>query len=417
MKPQLTKKESVAAAFRAANIKGIDSHKRKLRDGADIGSKTSRRAQFIQKLWTMVNAPETAECVVWVDDGTAFTINDHDKFSTEILPFFFNHQNMASFERQMNFYSFQKMGIKEFAPSGKRFKRGSPVKFKHTYFRQDEPENLGLIVRKTCPLLHANMESELTDLNKELLTLRYERKHLESKLKSLKRFVATDQKDPAVEGMIQAARDVWNKVHAQERDAQLVNKNGATSHHLTTAEVAADADLNFTNCNRSLDGFALPELLDLDDFLAESFSSQEDVLRDRAAHVFDGSWGEIEEHLQLVGNGCNTPKRFPCKRQSSLKRSSPRKEWKPRKKLKLDDEPCRPLGIAPITLESLECGIDSFLSKDFSIQEAKLPCSWDDLYSSSPRQASKKKLGPFYFDIPHLLPEDLNVADLVSAWA
>ena len=77
MKPQLTKKESVAAAFRAANIKGIDSHKRKLRDGADIGSKTSRRAQFIQKLWTMVNAPETAECVVWVDDGTAFTINDH----------------------------------------------------------------------------------------------------------------------------------------------------------------------------------------------------------------------------------------------------------------------------------------------------------------------------------------------------
>ena len=110
MKPQLTKKESVAAAFRAANIKGIDSHKRKLRDGADIGSKTSRRAQFIQKLWTMVNAPETAECVVWVDDGTAFTINDHDKFSTEILPFFFNHQNMASFERQMNFTASKRWG-------------------------------------------------------------------------------------------------------------------------------------------------------------------------------------------------------------------------------------------------------------------------------------------------------------------
>ena len=140
-----------------------------------IGS-TSRRAQFVKKLWKMVNVESRRvhKNVYWVDQGTAFLVENMATFASRILPLYFSHNNLASFERQMNFYSFCKMGKDHLMPTGKRFKKGAPVKFKHTYFRKDAIGNLDLIVRKTCPMLHKNMESELEDLVHELKSLKSE---------------------------------------------------------------------------------------------------------------------------------------------------------------------------------------------------------------------------------------------------
>ena len=82
-------------------------------------------------------------------------------------------------------------------PTGKRFKKGAPVKFKHTYFRKDAIGNLDLIVRKTCPMLHKNMESELEDLVHELKSLKKERKDLELKIRGLKMATSTGKMDSA----------------------------------------------------------------------------------------------------------------------------------------------------------------------------------------------------------------------------
>ena len=154
-------------------VLGVNKRIKSLQKKRKFGCR-SGRAQFIKKLWTMVNAESKAETPIvhWYDQGTAFVVTNMLTFADRVLPLYFDHNNLASFERQMNFYSFAKMGVKETIPSGKRFKKGAPVKFKHTYFRQNTEGNLGLIVRKTCPMLHKNMESELEDLCHELKALK-----------------------------------------------------------------------------------------------------------------------------------------------------------------------------------------------------------------------------------------------------
>ena len=136
-----------------------------------------------------------------------------------ILPLYFNHSNLASFERQMNFYSFAKMGINETIPSGKRFKKEAAVKFKHTYFRQNAEGNLGLIVRKTCPMLHKNMESELEDLCHELKALKKERKDLEKKIRGMKTLRSTGRMDSPTRDLLNRARRIWSGIISEgERD-------------------------------------------------------------------------------------------------------------------------------------------------------------------------------------------------------
>ena len=431
--PQFVKQESIEVLFHAARVEGIDSPRKKLIETSNLNGKISKRAQFIQKLWTMVNASETAECVTWVDDGTAFTINDQETFSKKILPFFFNHQNMASFERQMNFYSFSKMGINEYSPSGKRFKRGSPVKFKHTYFRQGEPDHLALIVRKTCPLLHENMESELAVLNKELDLLRKEKKDLQCKLKNLKRFVSTNKADPGVSDMIKAAREVWETINANVNDEETFDLNET----LDTIKTLPDVKIGETSLCDSPDTVALHDTLrDLDElgkleipdtlWLRELSETNNDRKIDYTQDVspllrVSESTNKTGKEISLVDfidtnlealesyaeqQDCPTPIKLPCKRSSSFITLKPQ--------LNFNDEPCRPLKISPITLESLKLGIDSFLSKSFaSLDSPKISCNVEEL--CCPLRKKRKTCSPD--NCFNISPEDLNVAELVSAWA
>ena len=44
------------------------------------------------------------DIVSWTEDGKAFTIYDVQKFTGEVLPMHFSHDNFSSFVRQLNSY-------------------------------------------------------------------------------------------------------------------------------------------------------------------------------------------------------------------------------------------------------------------------------------------------------------------------
>ena len=240
-------------AFHLRDVVGVDRKKKKIREAPPPEESTSKRATFILKLWDMLNSEVSKPAVDWVDDGTAFAVLDRDKFVDEILPAFFNHNNIASFERQMNFYSFAKMGIEESVTTGRRFRHGASVKFKHTYFRQNEKESLGLIVRKTCPLNNKNMESELVDLRVEIDGLKAERKDLEMKLSFLKKSKETGIVDKLSKDLIENARKVWHKV-AESDPTSKMKFNINFEHDLATEPtVCFDTYLSDETCPFSSD--------------------------------------------------------------------------------------------------------------------------------------------------------------------
>ena len=109
------------------------------------------RAQFIEKLHQMIET-EDGKIVAWLPDGLSFLIKNPDLFAKRLLPKYCGHTTFTSFERQMNFYRFQRMGPHEKEPSRKRFRRGSAVKYRHKDFRPNSTqEQLRTIKRRTCP--------------------------------------------------------------------------------------------------------------------------------------------------------------------------------------------------------------------------------------------------------------------------
>jgi hypothetical protein len=56
---------------------------------------------FIDKTWTMLESGEHQSIIHWTDDGNSFRIIDEVAFEHEVLPIFFKHSNLTSFQRQV----------------------------------------------------------------------------------------------------------------------------------------------------------------------------------------------------------------------------------------------------------------------------------------------------------------------------
>ncbi|PIO37964.1 hypothetical protein AB205_0006000, partial [Aquarana catesbeiana] len=79
-------------------------------------------------------------------DGQNFCILDDQRFSKEILPKYFKHNNLSSFIRQLNMYGFRKVMSLE---SGLvRTEGGSAIEFQHPSFKKGRAELLENIKRK-----------------------------------------------------------------------------------------------------------------------------------------------------------------------------------------------------------------------------------------------------------------------------
>ena len=69
---------------------------------------TNDEPLFLRKTYAMINCCPT-DVACWSQRGDTFLIKDSKKFSEEVIPKFFKHNNFSSFVRQLNFYGFRKV--------------------------------------------------------------------------------------------------------------------------------------------------------------------------------------------------------------------------------------------------------------------------------------------------------------------
>ncbi|KAJ6547325.1 hypothetical protein B0H19DRAFT_1165042 [Mycena capillaripes] len=110
-------------------------------------AQVQRIPAFLNKLYEMVNDPKTNHLIEWSALGDTFYVYDQERFSREVLPHWFKHQNFASFVRQLNMYGFHKIphlqqGVLKSEADSEHWN------FVHPNFRRDQPDLLYLIQRK-----------------------------------------------------------------------------------------------------------------------------------------------------------------------------------------------------------------------------------------------------------------------------
>uniref|UniRef100_A0A665VHU9 HSF-type DNA-binding domain-containing protein n=1 Tax=Echeneis naucrates TaxID=173247 RepID=A0A665VHU9_ECHNA len=101
---------------------------------------------FLTKLWTLVEDPDTDTLICWSPSGTSFHVFDQGRFSKEVLPKFFKHNNMASFIRQLNMYGFRK--VVHIEQGGLLKPERDDTEFQHPFFIKGQEYLLENIKRK-----------------------------------------------------------------------------------------------------------------------------------------------------------------------------------------------------------------------------------------------------------------------------
>ncbi|GKY99329.1 Heat shock factor protein 4 [Mayamaea pseudoterrestris] len=107
---------------------------------------------FLRKLYAMVNEVDDTICE-WHSDGRSFVIKDQKAFEKSVIPQFFKHSKIASFVRQLNFYSFRKVPHNESLRIDPEVEKKTKDwwRFRHDQFQRHHPELLRHIKRTPNP--------------------------------------------------------------------------------------------------------------------------------------------------------------------------------------------------------------------------------------------------------------------------
>ncbi|XP_068241977.1 heat shock factor protein 2 isoform X2 [Palaemon carinicauda] len=116
---------------------------------------TSNVPAFLTKLWRLVDDRQTDDLICWTENGRSFIIQNQARFSRELLPQYYKHNNMASFVRQLNMYGFHKVTS---ADSGGLRVEKDEMEFAHPAFQQGREDLIENIKRKQRRLASDGMD-------------------------------------------------------------------------------------------------------------------------------------------------------------------------------------------------------------------------------------------------------------------
>ena len=103
----------------------------------------SKKYPFPHKLYDLMAKTDSRDVISWSADGTEFVVHDHARFASILLPIYFGHNQMRSFDRQLNYWEFERTNTNKI--SNKSFGGKS---WKHPFFQKDRRDLLKEIVRK-----------------------------------------------------------------------------------------------------------------------------------------------------------------------------------------------------------------------------------------------------------------------------
>lgn len=150
---------------------------------------------FLTKCYDMVDDEATDALISWSPSHDSFVIWDLTVFSTQVLPMFFKHNNMASFVRQLNIYGFRKVNTDRWEFASENFVKGKKHLLKNISRKKNSQVNdqQTLCQVKETPS-GAYQESGNFKLLKEVETLKTDKNALEQELIILRQHQATSEK-------------------------------------------------------------------------------------------------------------------------------------------------------------------------------------------------------------------------------
>ena len=92
---------------------------------------------------TSTGDASSQDVVSWSSDGKVFVINNHKRFASELLPKYFGHNTLRSFDRQIKYWSFETVH----SPRGMNNESFGGKSWKHPFFEMGRRDLLKHIVR------------------------------------------------------------------------------------------------------------------------------------------------------------------------------------------------------------------------------------------------------------------------------
>ncbi|XP_047239360.1 heat shock factor protein 1 isoform X2 [Girardinichthys multiradiatus] len=278
---------------------------------------------FLTKLWTLVEDPETDPLICWSPSGTSFHVFDQGRFSKEVLPKFFKHNNMASFIRQLNMYGFRK--VVHIEQGGLVKPEKDDTEFQHPFFVRGQEQLLENIKRKVTNVSSVRQEEMkissdevskiLSDvqlmkgkqetIDSRIIAMKHENEALWREVASLRQKHAQQQK--VVNKLIQFLVSLvhTNRIMGVKRKIPLMLNDSSSAHSVPkysrplTLEHIQNAAANLLPADSPLNSGPI-----ISDITEEAPSSPEDAGTD---------WTDLEEsHLAFIKEEPSSPEVEEC---------------------------------------------------------------------------------------------------------